>query len=262
MIKFQIEQTESIRNKLKAGASIGSWMQIPNSSIAEIMGRAGFEWVVTDLEHGTFSLDGLPDIFRALALGGTLPLVRTADKSKALFQSLLDAGAGGIVFANVDNAAEFESLVNSCLLPPDGNRGVGFSRANLFGHDFETYLNAKTRPLIIAMIESQSGVEALEEIINVKGLDAIFIGPYDLSSSLKNIGDFNSEEFLKCIESIKDVCRSKSIPVGLHVVKPDPQKLRESIDDGFRFVAYSIDAVFLNSSLDQSFRTISHNTDM
>ena len=260
MIKFQIEQTKIIRNKLRLGdASIGSWMQIPNSSVAEIMGRAGFDWVVADLEHGSVSLERLPDIFRALALGGTLPLVRTADKSKVACQSLLDAGAGGIVFANVDDAEELENLVSACQLPPGGTRGVGFSRANLFGHDFETFLNAKTDPLIIAMIESQRGVDALEKIIDVKGLDAIFIGPYDLSASLKKVGNFDSEQFLASLEKIKGVCRSKAVPTGLHVVKPESAKLKDSINDGFCFIAYSIDAVFLNNSLDQSFRTRFHD---
>ena len=228
-------------------------MQIPNASVAEIMGRASFDWVAVDLEHGSFSLQILPDIFRALALGGTLPLVRTAEKSKTVCQSVLDAGSGGIVFANVDCPNELENLIDCCRLPPNGTRGVGFSRSNLFGIEFNDYIDSDTHPLMIAMIESLAGVTALEQITEVDGLDAIFIGPYDLSASLGSTGLFNSPKFQDAIGKIKDICSSKKVPLGIHIVQPNPSELRKAINDDYRFIAYSIDAVFLNSSLNIAF---------
>ena len=91
----RLQVIEEIRQKLSSGTySLGSWMQIPNSSIAEIMGQSGYDWVAVDLEHGSISIDQLPDIFRALELGNTLPLVRLAEAQAKDCKQALDAGAG------------------------------------------------------------------------------------------------------------------------------------------------------------------------
>ena len=99
----------SIRAKLKSKElSLGSWMQLPNGSVAEIMGQSGYDWVALDLEHGSFSLHQLPDLFRALELGGTLPLVRLAEGSERELKGVLDAGAGGVIIPKIETSAQLE----------------------------------------------------------------------------------------------------------------------------------------------------------
>ena len=244
---IRINKIQEIRDKLSnKKPTIGSWMQIPNASVAEIMGHAGYDWVAVDMEHGAIGIQQLPDIFRALELGGTLPLVRVAQGSQKDCKSALDSGAGGVIVPMIENAQQLIEVRDFCRWPPAGKRGVGFSRANLFGKFFDSYVEEAQTPLLIAMIENINALDNLEEILQVKGLDAILIGPYDLSSSMSITGKFNSREFLEVIERIKLSSDKYNISRGIHLVDPDEELLNKSIKDGYRFIAYSIDAVFLN----------------
>jgi 2-dehydro-3-deoxyglucarate aldolase len=245
----KLQKILEIRESLSKGSpSIGSWMQIPNGSIAEIMGNSGYDWVAVDLEHGAISVNQLPDIFRALELGNTLPLVRLPDSSEKECKQALDAGAGGVIIPMVESAQQLSLARDACRWPPSGRRGVAFSRANLFGENFNSYNEEAQKPLLIAMIESVQAINNLNEILMVEGLDAIFIGPYDLSASMGLTGQFDNKKFQASIKDIKLKSDKVNIPSGLHVVEPFRKKLDEALSDGFQFVAFSIDAVFLRES--------------
>ncbi len=243
------EKIGAIRKALRDGkASIGSWMQIPHPSIAEILGRSGYDWVAVDMEHGAIGAHQLPDIYRALELGGTLPMARLAQGETKDCKQALDAGAGGVIIPMVESAQQLTRVRDACRWPPAGLRGVGFSRANLFGADFETYAEEAQAPLLIAMIEHVRAVESLEAILAVDGLDAILIGPYDLSASMGLTGKFTEPAFAAVMERIRDACRTSRTPCGIHVVQPDPEQLAQRVAEGYQFLAYSIDAVFLRAS--------------
>jgi 2-dehydro-3-deoxyglucarate aldolase len=244
----RLKRIKLIRKKLANGdCSIGSWMQIPHSSIAEIMGAAGYDWVAVDMEHGAISVHQLPDLFRALELGGTLPLVRLANGNIKECKQVLDAGAGGVIVPMVESAAHLERVRNFTRWPPEGKRGVAFSRANLFGKTFETYREEAQQPLLVAMIEHIDTVKKLDSILNVKGLDAIMIGPYDLSASMGLTADFKNPEFINAMQLIKAKVDDANIPFGMHIVNPSKSELKLKIKNNYRFIAYSIDGVFLNN---------------
>ena len=138
---MRLQKIKSIREKLQNDqVSIGTWQQIPHSSISEILGRAGYDWVAVDMEHGSISVDRIPDLFRAIELGGTLPLARIAESKEKDSKQALDAGAGGIIAPMIESVGQLERIINACCWPPIGNRGVGFSRANLFGKNFNEYI--------------------------------------------------------------------------------------------------------------------------
>ena len=243
----RLEAIVAIRKKLKDGrCSVGSWMQIPHSSIAEIMGQAGYDWVAIDLEHGAVSVHQLPDLFRALELGNTLPLVRLAHGHFKDCKQALDAGAGGVIVPMIKSAKQLREVRDAIRWPPAGNRGVAFSRANLFGKYFNDYIEEAKQPMLIAMIEHIDAIDELDEILKVKGLDAILIGPYDLSASMGLTAQFDHSEFVKAIKDIKSKSEFAKIPCGVHVVEPSINDLQAKVDDGYRFIAYSIDSVFLN----------------
>lgn len=243
----RLQVIEEIRHKLSSGiCSIGSWMQIPNSSVAEIMGQSGYDWVAVDLEHGSISVNQLPDIFRALELGNTLPLVRLAEAQAKDCKQALDAGAGGVIVPMVEDSNQLEFIRDYCRWPPSGKRGVGFSRANLFGKFFEEYIEEAQKPLLIAIIESIKAVDNLESILQVKGLDAVLIGPYDLSASMNLTAKFENKEFLHIIEKIHSLSNQYSIACGIHVVDPEHNNLKKRIVEGYQFIAYSVDSVFLS----------------
>jgi 2-dehydro-3-deoxyglucarate aldolase len=245
----RINKIRGIRDDLRSGRpSIGSWIQIPHPSIAEIMGQAGYDWVAVDMEHGAVGAHQLPDLFRALELGGTLPLARIAQGSPKDCKQALDAGAGGIIVPMIESAEQLIRVRDACRWPPAGKRGVGFSRANLFGKHFEAYAEEAQAPLLVAMIEHAAAVDDLAAILAVEGLDAILVGPYDLSASMGMTGAFDRPEFMAVIERILAGCKAHGVPCGMHVVMPDAAMLQMRIDQGYRFIAYSIDAVFLNSA--------------
>lgn len=241
------EAIEAIRARLReGGTSIGSWIQIPNGSVAEIMGSAGYDWVALDLEHGSIAVDQLPDLCRALELGGTLPLARLAQGQMKDCKQALDAGCGGVIVPMVESAEQLTRIRDACRWPPAGTRGVGFARANLFGERFDEYAAEAQAPLLVAMIEHQRAVEALPAIVGVQGLDAILIGPYDLSASLGRTAQFSHPEFEATMARIFEVTRAAAVPCGVHVVQPSTQQLQQRLAAGYRFIAYGIDSVFLN----------------
>jgi 2-dehydro-3-deoxyglucarate aldolase len=236
-----------LRARLRdGGTSVGSWMQIPDASVAEIMGQAGYDWVALDLEHGAMGAHQLPDLCRALELGGTLPLVRLAQGEPTDCKQALDAGAGGVIAPMVESAEQLVRLRDACRWPPAGRRGVGFSRANLFGRHFELYAREAQAPLLVAMIEHHRAVNTLDDIAAVEGLDGILIGPYDLSASIGQTGEFDHPRFQSLLTRIRETTARAGVACGLHVVAPDPEQLRCRGAEGYRFLAYSIDAAILN----------------
>jgi len=243
----RLKEIQQIREKLKnGGCSIGSWMQIPNGSVAEIMGQAGYDWVAVDMEHGAISAHQLPGLFRALELGGTLPLARVAQAETKDCKQVLDAGAGGVIVPMVESAVQLESVRDAVRWPPAGKRGVAFSRANLFGKNFYQYNAEAQQPLLVAMIEHINAIINLDDILQVEGLDAILIGPYDLSASIGLTAKFNHSDFIDIMKRIKESSNKVNIPCGVHIVTPSTNEIQEKIRSGYRFIAYSIDAVFLN----------------
>ncbi|PJZ45512.1 HpcH/HpaI aldolase family protein [Leptospira brenneri] len=251
----RIEQINKIREKLRSDSiSIGSWMQIPHASIAEIMGQCGFDWVAVDMEHGAIGHHQLPDIFRALELGTALPLVRLSEGKNKECKQALDAGAGGVIVPMIETDDELRSVRDACRWPPAGTRGVGFSRANLFGENFEVYRQEAQNPLLVAMIENSKAVGNLEKILSVEGLDAIMIGPYDLSASLGVTAKFDDPVFIDAMSEILKLAEQKKIPCGIHIVAPKYEELQKRIAEGYRFIAYSIDALFLRAGAQEAFK--------
>ena len=246
------ESVAHIRHALRDGKpSIGSWIQLPDPSAAEIMGQAGYDWVAVDLEHGSIGVGQLPDIFRALELGGTLPLARLARGHRVDCKQALDAGAGGVIVPMIESAAQLADVRDECRWPPAGRRGVGFSRANLFGRHFDAYQVEAQSPLLVAMVEHVRAVEDLDAILSVEGLDAILVGPYDLSASMGLTAQFDAPAFTAVMTRIRDACVTRRIPSGVHVVNPDRDLLTRRLDEGYQFVAFSIDTVMLRTAAER-----------
>jgi len=242
----RFESVIELRNKLSKGViSIGTWQQIPHASISEILGRAGYDWVAVDMEHGSVGSHQLPNLFRAIELGNSLPLARIAQAHPKDCKQALDAGAGGIIAPMIETANQLESIRDACRWPPAGKRGVGFSRANLFGKHFDEYRQEAQAPLLVSQIENINAVNNLEEILQIDGLDAIIVGPYDLSASMGITAEFYNEDFVTVMDRIINLCNQYKVPCGDHIVQPDPNLLEKRIKQGFRFLAYSTDGIFL-----------------
>ena len=239
-----------LQNKLSnRSITIGGWLQIPNASIAEIFADSDFDWVVIDMEHGSIDISQLPDLIRSIELYRGICLVRVSKADFNLVNQILDAGANGIILANFNNENELKKLIHNSSMPPKGKRGVGFSRANLFGKNIKQYQKDFQKPFFIAQIESKLGYKNLNKIIKVSGLDAILIGPYDLSASMNLLNEFESTKFKKIINSINSICKKNKISCGIHIVSNNIKDLESAINQGFNFLPYSTDGQILNNSI-------------
>jgi len=239
----------ALRKRLASGGtSVGSWMQFRDSSVAEVMGQAVYDWVALDLEHGHYSRAQLPGLFRALELGGTLALARLAVGSDEECQSVLDAGAAGVIVPMVDSASRLERVRSACRWPDAGTRGVAFSRANMFGTNFNSYQEEAKAPFLVAMVEHVDALGELDSILAVDGLDALLIGPYDLSASLGRTGLLDHQDVVDAEAEIRQAALVHGVACGVHVVEPGRRGVLERIAAGDRFVAHSMDAVFLSRS--------------
>ena len=245
---------DKFRRDLKKGkALIGGWIQISNSNVAEIMSYANYSWIAFDMEHGSFSIGDLPDLFRAVELKNKLPLVRLPNKNKEICGQVLDAGSAGVIVPNIKDEFELKTIVNACNLPPHGSRGVGYSRSNLFGKKFTKYKKQKNKPIVIAMIENILSVKRLEKILLVKGLDAILVGHYDLSASMNLTGKFTNPKFKSALHKIKKLCKQYKIPCGIHAIEPNYKIVKKFIKDGYQFIPFAADTILLNLAIKSSF---------
>ena len=239
---------EEIRRKLQAGqVSIGSWVTLGSTGIAEILARAGFDWIVVDLEHSVISIDQAGELIRTIDGCGVVPLVRLTSNDENQIKRVMDAGAMGIIVPNVETAESARKAVAATRYAPLGTRGVGLARAQKFGPGFKDYLEWQTNgPIVITQIESIQAVDALDSIFQVEGVDGYIIGPYDLSCSMGMPGDFENPKFLKVMQQIQEAGKRNSCASGIHSVEPDPAKLEEAIARGFKIIAYSVDIRILD----------------
>lgn len=245
-----------LRSMMSAGkATVGTWLQLPSPDVAELLAAAGYDWVAADMEHGSFGPDRLPDIFRGIECGGALPFARLPEAEKVWIKMALEAGAQGLIFPMIESLAQLERAIDLATYPGQDSwrserameyRGVGYCRANVFGKEFSAYRESIAPEIFLAaQIEHIRGVENLKAILSHPRLDAIMVGPYDLSGSMGLTGDFEAPAFKAAMRDIAAACREMGKPMGLHIVRPDPEALRREIANGAKFIAYGIDSVFL-----------------
>ncbi len=236
-------------------ATVGTWLQLPDPDVAELMARAGYDWVAADMEHGSFGRGQLPDVFRAIECGGAVPFARLPEAEKRPIMAALEAGAQGLIFPMIESRAQLDRAIGWSLYPgldqwegerPAESRGVGYCRANVFGKDFDAYRTGVAKELfLVAQIEHIRALDELDAILSHPRLDAIMVGPYDLSGSMGLTGQFDHPRFKEAMARIAELCRARGQRMGLHIVQPDPEALRREVAGGARFIAYGIDTVFL-----------------
>lgn len=247
--------SNDMRNAIRRGEPvIGTWLQLPSPDVAEVIARMGYAWAAADLEHGSFTRAQLPDVFRALERWGTLPFARVAAADMTMIKAALDSGARGLVFPMIESRKQLDDAIAWSLYPggesfPGGRRGVGFSRANAFGMDFSAHVDGKNGLghdlVLVAQIEHVNALAELDEIFSHPRLDAFMIGPYDLSASMGLTGRFDHPEFLSALALIEQKAKAHDMIKGYHVVQPSEADLRAKIAQGYAFIAYGIDALFL-----------------
>lgn len=193
------------RLKQRIGArlpSLGCWLFAGSPAATEVLAGCGFDALLIDHEHSPGGIETAVAQLRAAALGSATMLARIDQNSAAPVKRLLDMGVEGVLAANAEDVAEVEAVVQAAYYPPIGRRGAHFtvSRAAGWGADTDIYpAHAASETLVIAMIESADGVDAIPEMAKVGRVDMFFIGPLDLSASIGRMGDYAHPEFVELL---------------------------------------------------------------
>jgi 4-hydroxy-2-oxoheptanedioate aldolase len=234
--------TESFRQKmLGGGVVVGPFVKTTDPAFVEIAGHAGFDFVILDLEHGPASLTEMQNLLRAAECAGILPIIRVADSREISIAKALDIGAKGVQVPNVESAAQAEGVVRAAKYAPSGSRGVcRFVRAAEYSNLERTlYFSRANQNLVIVQVEGLKGIENLDEILRVNGIDIVFIGPYDLSQALGVGGQIDHPAVQAEMRNVIKAAQEKSIVVGTFVdTIENATKWRET---GVQYLSYSVD---------------------
>ena len=232
-------------NRLKTiwsegGTVVNGWLQIPSSFSAEVMAHTGLDSLTIDMQHAPVDYGTLVHMLQAISTTDTVPVVRVAWNDPGLMMQVLDAGCYAVICPMVDTREQAEAFVGACRYPPAGYRSYGPYRALLYGgEDYTKY--ADETVVTIAMIETRQALENLEGIMDVEGLDAVFVGPSDLGQSL-GYGpgpDREEPEVVEAIERVLAAASERGLAAGIFA--GSSEHASRMIEKGFRFVNVSTD---------------------
>ena len=245
---------------LRTGSCVvGSWINTGSPIVAELMAAVGFDFLTVDAEHSAVDVPQAQVLFQAIRAGNPdcAPLVRLPGKDYATTKRYLDAGAVGVIAPLINSAEQARELVQAVKYPPQGRRGVGFCRANMYGMHFdEAVASANDQTLVCVQIEHVNGVRHVDEILSVPGVDAVFIGPYDLSASMGITGQFDHPDIVEARQRVLDACQRHGIVPGIHVVPPDVDEVVRRFHEGYRLIAYSLDITMLTRTCQDGLASI------
>jgi 2-dehydro-3-deoxyglucarate aldolase len=222
------------------------------------MAKAGFDWLVVDMEHSAIDLPQAQQLIRVIELAGCVPLVRLSENNSCHIKRVMDAGAHGIVVPMVNTRQDAVNAVSSVRYPPLGTRGAGLARAQGYGFDFDNYKKwVEKKSIVIVQIEHINAIENLEHILNTPGVDGTIIGPYDLSGSLGQPGCFEKPEVKAALKRYENICRKMKKPLGFHVVQPEPRLAALYKRKGYSFLAIGLDTLYLGTKCKEIIGTLS-----
>lgn len=195
--------------------TVGTWTSLSDPAVAEMAAGAGFDFVVVDTEHAPLGLETVADCLRAVEAEDGRSMVRVPWNDPVRIKRLLDLGPDALLVPMVDTVVEAREAVAATRYPPEGERGVAAARAADYGRSFESYVETDHRDLsVVLQVESAEAVENAGDIAAVDGVDALFVGPADLSASLGVFAEWGDEAFLDAVESVLEAGEAADVPVG------------------------------------------------
>jgi 2-keto-3-deoxy-L-rhamnonate aldolase RhmA len=238
----------TLRERIHDGqTTFGAWLGLGSPLGAELLGRAGFDWLVVDLEHGAATESELLAHLTAIEVTGTAAIVRPQSGERLRIGRALDLGAAGIVVPRLDTADQAREAVTFLRYPPDGIRGVATrvrgAGLGVVGHAEVKRLNERVVGII--QIESVGGLRDADAIAAIDGVDVLFVGPADLTHSLGIPGQFGHEDYLGALDRVVAACRAHGKAAGILVY--DTAVVPRLLEIGFTFVGIGSDAAFVAS---------------
>ncbi|WP_449256527.1 HpcH/HpaI aldolase family protein [Bosea sp. (in: a-proteobacteria)] len=236
----------ALRSRLAAGQrSINGWLSLPSGYSAEIMARHGWHSLTVDMQHGVQDYASMVQCFQAISGFPATPMVRVPTNEPGIIGKALDAGAWGVICPMVNSAEEASAFVSACRYPPAGRRSNGPNRAAGYAETQPYQAFANDEVLALPMIETSEAVESLESILDVPGVDGVYVGPTDLAFSLglPPVFDTDNPELLSIYRRIVEETRKRGRFAAIHTM--DPVYAARMLDIGFGLVTVGGDAVFI-----------------
>lgn len=250
----------SLKEILQKGqVAVGAVAQLSSPEMVEIMGMAGFDFAMIDTEHGIFEIETTGHLIRAANGSGMASLVRVNQNSESTILKALDLGADGVIIPHVQSSVDVEKALQACQYSPIGRRGAcPLIRANQFGlGDWAKYQReANESTMLIVLVEDRAGVDNIEDILSVEGLDVLFWGGFDLSVSSGYSGNVAHPEVLKMFDRVLAACQERSIPV-MHTATNGPN-LERWIEKGVRLVVQGAECGVFARSCKQFLESLAH----
>jgi 2-keto-3-deoxy-L-rhamnonate aldolase RhmA len=243
MLKYIFTMTT---DKHKSKTLIGTIFTTGSPQVAEIISLTGFDWVLIDMEHSTLSLDSVQNALQIVD-DRVLKIVRVPGNDEIWIKRVLDTGCDGILVPMVKTAEEARRVVMASKYPVEGQRSVGLTRAHKYGAAFKEYVSGANKDLVIMIqIEHADGVKNIDSILKVKGIDSIFIGPYDLSASMGYMGQPGHPEVRKAITYIKKKCSEAGLTYG--IFGSTPEAVAGEFTDGCTYLICGVDASIISGA--------------
>ncbi len=222
--------------------AINGWLAIPSGFSAEVMAQGGWDSVTVDLQHGVQDYQTMVACFQAMQSHPVLPMVRVPWNEPGIVGKVLDAGAYGVICPMINTKAEAEAFVSYCRYPPAGKRSNGPIRAGIYGVGTAYQSTANQEILCLPMIETQEAVDNLDAILDVPGIDAVYIGPSDLGFSMGLIPVLDREEpvIMDIYKKILDATKKRGLRACVHCLTPAYAK--RMIAMGFNLVTLGNDS--------------------
>jgi 4-hydroxy-2-oxoheptanedioate aldolase len=239
---------KNFKQKLKQGkTSTGTFISLGSPIVTEIIGQAGFDFVIFDLEHGSGNEKDILGQLQALDQGTAASIVRVESHERQRVGRILDLGAEGIMLPRLKTASEAQTAINALYYPPMGSRGVAkMVRASNFGLNFDDYYaNQKNNILGIVQIETEEILGCLDEVAAIDGVDVLFVGPMDLSMALGIFGQFDHPHYRMAIKSAAEAAKKAKKICGVLLTNPD--QLFMYYELGYRFFTSGADSGFINT---------------
>ena len=245
---------KEFKKRLKSGEGlVGTIVTLNNRESIEILTQAGFDWLFIDAEHGPFSPYDVQSLLQAAQ--STPSIVRIPALDEIWVKKILDLGVAGLLIPQINTAEEARKVVQLCHYPPAGERGVGLARAHNYGFSFTEYLQDANQDLtIIVQAEHTDAVANIEDIVAVNGVDAVLVGPYDLSASMGIPGKVEDEEVQAAIKTVLNACVKENVPAGIFGV--DLNAVDQYIGMGFSLIAVGIDVLFLGLGAQETYNSV------
>lgn len=240
----------SFRKRLISGELlIGTMVTFALPEVSELLTEVGYEWLFIDVEHGPFDTRDAQMVLQGAGTGVPC-VVRVANNDEVAIKRALDIGAAGVIVPQVNSAEQAAQVVRFSKYSPLGSRGVGLARAHRYGLKFQEYVDSANNEIaVVVQAEHIDAIENIEAIVNVSGIDAVLVGPYDLSASLGKLGQVDDAEVVQAIKRVTEVCLAAGIRLGIFGVSADAVK--PYIDQGYTLITAGVDALMLGNSATQ-----------